>query len=1122
MSARSSTRSAVAPKPVQRPTAPKATRDAVQTQQFGEVPESVGSVLRTPGSPLPADVRRPFEAAFSHDFSRVRVHTGPDAAASARDVQALAYTVGPRIVFGEARYQPATSEGRALLAHELAHSAQQDTGGAIPSRLQTGSEGEEDARSAEQAVSVLPAPGPLKFGNRTGIRIARKESPEAAAARRFEERVKRIDELLSYGLFDWAITDAEATEALRLLQMMSPPERTRALKRIRVDRLINNVPDKLQPEIASIIAQAGGQAMVKTEVVKILTYDFFDWIGNVSKAEAKQALGLLEALPEDQRDRTLDDIPREKRKRLHDALPEKGRARFLEMWDQKENRIMERAIEEMRPLKRGERFLLRVTLKKGGESIIADEPNGTPVEIDEAGDVYYPPLDKWISIAGRKRSEAEAALTEGLTLKADVDVIAKLNPVPKGREDLFAGTKPLTREAFLKKQALEKEAQEKKKLAEQTPDPMFEKQQEFRYFIVHVGKAIPKFDSERFRKDEKYRKDMEMEHEAFRRFTDWFDKNVDSPKLLKLNPGTVYGKIRGEVTGAIIKRDVAREIELKKIERANSPEVAQARMKKMDEFLNLALRLKGESSRRFPYSIPVDSEGVDILVTGDPARQAVLDQIADELMGWSREHMMDDNYTSVNPKSILLYILNSGYGKMLDAANFFPLEHEVIDRHEIIPDTALGAFAKTVATGLAAIAVVGAAVGLGIISGGTAFIILGGLAAYGGVTSYIQRRKEIEKKGYDVPVAITAVHAAGDAIGVSQLVEGITGERLGINEQLSSVDRSNKFGEGTAGVVLLLTGSRAYRYGQGVGQTLRLSAPPSVPPTLEGVPVKQLEGQYPKGGAPEKPVQNPNPGKIEAAARADLPERLRVGFDRWVESMRSNPTKKVDIEKVLGRMSKDQIEKISTKPAEDYYAQVAEAERIAGAKARSQGDPLRPNLAHKEWRDGVSVHYEKTPPDPVEINHAREIQNRTGEPVKVFGDTPANKSYPGIDGTIGEPPRPMQLKDVHGPEWLKVHAHDAFEAASKFGYNKVEVHLRIPESTVAECKAAWEGKPGHPRGETVGWETKLSMQRNKMPLAKLVIEAKDGVWEVPAPPASPAPPGVKMPGGDDKKDEKKK
>ncbi len=52
------------------------------------------------------------EQRFAHDFSHVRVHTGPDAAQSAREVDATAYSVGHDLVFGAGQFQPGTYEER--------------------------------------------------------------------------------------------------------------------------------------------------------------------------------------------------------------------------------------------------------------------------------------------------------------------------------------------------------------------------------------------------------------------------------------------------------------------------------------------------------------------------------------------------------------------------------------------------------------------------------------------------------------------------------------------------------------------------------------------------------------------------------------------------------------------------------------------------------------------------------------------------------------------------------------------------------------------------------------------------------------------------------------------------
>lgn len=91
-------------------------------------PRIVHDVLGQSGDPLDGETRRFFEPRFQHDFSAVRVHTGPAADASARAILARAYTAGNHIVFGENQFEPRRGAGKELLAHELAHVVQRDGG----------------------------------------------------------------------------------------------------------------------------------------------------------------------------------------------------------------------------------------------------------------------------------------------------------------------------------------------------------------------------------------------------------------------------------------------------------------------------------------------------------------------------------------------------------------------------------------------------------------------------------------------------------------------------------------------------------------------------------------------------------------------------------------------------------------------------------------------------------------------------------------------------------------------------------------------------------------------------------------------------------------------------------
>jgi hypothetical protein len=109
-------------------------RKAIGPAGSGMAPPVVHDVLSSPGQALDGATRDYFETRFGHDFSRVRVHSDVRAAESARAVSALAYTVNQHVVFGTARYQPGSADGRRLLAHELAHTIQQGGAGRVLQR----------------------------------------------------------------------------------------------------------------------------------------------------------------------------------------------------------------------------------------------------------------------------------------------------------------------------------------------------------------------------------------------------------------------------------------------------------------------------------------------------------------------------------------------------------------------------------------------------------------------------------------------------------------------------------------------------------------------------------------------------------------------------------------------------------------------------------------------------------------------------------------------------------------------------------------------------------------------------------------------------------------------------
>lgn len=90
--------------------------------------ERTPSPLPREGAPLDPPTRTFFARRMDDTFADVRVHTNRAAAESAAALDARAYTVGADIVFAAGSYAPGTPAGSRLLAHELAHVAQQRRG----------------------------------------------------------------------------------------------------------------------------------------------------------------------------------------------------------------------------------------------------------------------------------------------------------------------------------------------------------------------------------------------------------------------------------------------------------------------------------------------------------------------------------------------------------------------------------------------------------------------------------------------------------------------------------------------------------------------------------------------------------------------------------------------------------------------------------------------------------------------------------------------------------------------------------------------------------------------------------------------------------------------------------
>jgi hypothetical protein len=116
------------------------------------------------GDPLPDSLQEFFEPRIGADLSDVRIHTDQQAAQAAADLEAQAFTRGQDVYFGAGYFDPQSTSGQWLLAHELTHTVQQTRQPGEPER---------DPQSGRLDPSF-----PIEVPHATPLLVARKEDEE--------------------------------------------------------------------------------------------------------------------------------------------------------------------------------------------------------------------------------------------------------------------------------------------------------------------------------------------------------------------------------------------------------------------------------------------------------------------------------------------------------------------------------------------------------------------------------------------------------------------------------------------------------------------------------------------------------------------------------------------------------------------------------------------------------------------------------------------------------------------------------------------------------------------------------------------------------------------------------
>ncbi len=147
--------------PLQRNTDAKEEKNAVQTKAENNdstASDTVSSKINNTkgnGGKLSKNVTNEMSSSIGADFSNVNIHTNSDSISMNKELNAQAFTHGNDIYFNEGKFNPATAEGKFLLAHELTHVVQQGAAGEMARQKKINNIQLQEAPAAAPAIPGL-------------------------------------------------------------------------------------------------------------------------------------------------------------------------------------------------------------------------------------------------------------------------------------------------------------------------------------------------------------------------------------------------------------------------------------------------------------------------------------------------------------------------------------------------------------------------------------------------------------------------------------------------------------------------------------------------------------------------------------------------------------------------------------------------------------------------------------------------------------------------------------------------------------------------------------------------------------------------------------------------------
>ena len=242
--------------------------------------ERLEKALGSGGQPLPSELKARLETALGADLSAVRVHEGQESAAAAKAVSATAFTVGQDIHFGAGKYDPASTGGQRLIAHEVAHTRQQAQAPmAEPAGLEVSQPGDSSELAADRFAGAFIAGDTERTTHGPPVSTAPASLSRAVLQRELDEESKKTWDKEKG---DALVTDLQV-EAMKWANFAKAPS------------AIGEMPGVLVPAlVGKILALYGKDPTFRAHFISKLANEA-KWLNQMASINNAECTGLVGA-----------------------------------------------------------------------------------------------------------------------------------------------------------------------------------------------------------------------------------------------------------------------------------------------------------------------------------------------------------------------------------------------------------------------------------------------------------------------------------------------------------------------------------------------------------------------------------------------------------------------------------------------------------------------------------------------------------------------------------------------------------------------------------------------------------------------------------------------------------